>query len=312
MKKEVNEIKNSKELIIPADKTANMYKIKPETYEKMLHNNITKDYRKSNNNIVKEINKEAKSISEKFKISDRVNVMPEKNAFITIKDHKENFDNDPKCRLINPTKSEIGKISKVIIQNINSKIREKSNLLQWRSTQEAIEWFENIETKNKKELIQCDIESFYPSISENLLKKSLAFAEKFVTITNKERNTIMHARKTILKNNDETWIKKEGLFDVGMGANDSAEVAELVGLMLLWNIRELIPEIQFGLYRDDGLGVMKTGKGCHTENIKKKLIKIFKDNELKIDIKMRLQKADFLDVTFDLYDGTYKPYKKTK
>ena len=95
-----------------------------------------------------------------------------------------------------------------------------------------------------------------------------------------------------------------------MGANDSAEVAELVGLMLLWDIRELIPEIQFGLYRDDGLGVMKTGKGCHTENIKKKLIKIFKENELKIDIKMRLQKADFLDVTFDLYDGTYKPYKK--
>ena len=193
MKKEVNEIKNSKELIIPADKTANMYKLKPETYEKMLHNNITKDYRKSNNNIVKEINKEAKSISEKFKISDRVNVMPEKNAFITIKDHKENFDNDPKCRLINPTKSEIGKISKIIIQNINSKIREKSNLLQWRSTQEAIEWFENIETKNKKELIQCDIEKVSPSISKNPFEESLTFTEKFLTITKRERNAILHA-----------------------------------------------------------------------------------------------------------------------
>ena len=37
---------------------------------------------------------------------------------------------------------------------------------------------------------------------------------------------------------------------------------------------------------------------------------MFKENELKIEIKMKLQKAYFLDVTFDLYDGTYKPYKK--
>ncbi len=35
--------------------------------------------------------------------------------FISLKDHKENFENNPKCRLINPAKSESGKLSKIIL-----------------------------------------------------------------------------------------------------------------------------------------------------------------------------------------------------
>ena len=39
-----------------------------------------------------------------------------------------------------------------------------------------------------------------------------------------------HARKSLLFNKQQTWIKKEsGLFDVAMGAYDGAEVYELVG-----------------------------------------------------------------------------------
>lgn len=34
-----------------------------------------------------------------------------------------------------------------------------------------------------------------------------------------------------------------------MGANDSAKISELVGVKLLWEIREKIPEIQFGKKR---------------------------------------------------------------
>ena len=45
--------------------------------------------------------------------------MARKNAFVTLKDHKENFDTNPKCRLLNPSKSELGKVSKVVLDRIN-------------------------------------------------------------------------------------------------------------------------------------------------------------------------------------------------
>jgi hypothetical protein len=41
--------------------------------------------------------------------------MKKREEFISLKDHKENFVNNPKCRLINPAKSgESGKLSKII------------------------------------------------------------------------------------------------------------------------------------------------------------------------------------------------------
>ena len=45
----------------------------------------------------------------------------EGSSFITIKDHKENFDKHPTGRLINPAKNELGRISKLILDKINKK-----------------------------------------------------------------------------------------------------------------------------------------------------------------------------------------------
>ena len=69
-------------------------------------------------------------ITSKLSIGDRVDTMATRNAFVTLKDHKDNFDSHPKCRLINPSKSELGKVSKVIIDNINNKIRSTLNVNQ--------------------------------------------------------------------------------------------------------------------------------------------------------------------------------------
>ena len=41
-------------------------------------------------------------------------------SYITLKDHKEDFQNNPKVRLINPAKLEIGKVANVILQEINN------------------------------------------------------------------------------------------------------------------------------------------------------------------------------------------------
>ena len=57
----------------------------------------------------------------------------------------------------------------------------------------------------------------------------------------------MNARKTISVNDVNTWQKVNYLFDVAMDANDGAEIAELVGLKILNDMREHVPEIDFWL-----------------------------------------------------------------
>jgi len=58
------------------------------------------------------IDREAKVIAKELDLDGRVECLAQRDAFITLKDHKENFANNLKCRLINPAKSEIGLISK--------------------------------------------------------------------------------------------------------------------------------------------------------------------------------------------------------
>ena len=139
---------------------------------------VTKDYRIIDEDIVKTINKEAKELTEELKIADRVESHSEAPAFVTIKDHKKDFKTDPKCRLINPAKSQIGQISKKILQENNSKLREKLNLKQWQSTNQVLKWFAEIKDKKQKTFLQLDIVEFYPSISEELLQKAFNFAEQ--------------------------------------------------------------------------------------------------------------------------------------
>ena len=68
------------------------------------------------------IDDKAKTITEKLRIDDRVETTATKEAFITLKHHKDNFENKPTCRLISPSKQEIGKISKQILEHINRKL----------------------------------------------------------------------------------------------------------------------------------------------------------------------------------------------
>ena len=112
----------------------------------------------------------------------------DKDAFITLKDHNPNFEDKPTCRLINPTKSEIGKISKNILDRINSTIAKKRNLNQWKNTTAVINWFKSIQNKQQFSFICFDIEEFSPSISQDLLNKALDFASNYDNITTEERN----------------------------------------------------------------------------------------------------------------------------
>ena len=60
------------------------------------------------------------------------------------------------------------------------------------------------------------------------------WASTFTNIEQKTKDIIFHARKTFLFYQGEPYVKKNAPdFDCPMGAHDSAEVCELVGLYIL-------------------------------------------------------------------------------
>ena len=66
----------------------------------------------------------------------------------------------------------------------------------------------------------------------------------------------------------------------------------------------------FSLYRDDDLTLMRSENGQKRDRIRKEVIKIFKEIGFKIEIKTNFKVVDFLDITFNPFSGTYKPYRK--
>ena len=54
---------------------------------------------KAENKQLKKIDDKAKTITEKLRIDNRVETTATKEAFITLKDHKDNFKSKPTCRL---------------------------------------------------------------------------------------------------------------------------------------------------------------------------------------------------------------------
>ena len=122
----------------------------------------------------------------------------------------------------------------------------------------------------------------------------------------------MHTKRSLLFENDVAWVKKgdSGEFDVTMGSFDGAETCELVGLYILNILGNKFGKENFGLYRDDGLACLKNLNGHQSDKLRKDITKVFKEMGLNITIQANLKIVNFLDVTFNLEDGTYKPYKK--
>ena len=64
------------------------------------------------------------------------------------------------------------------------------------------------------------------------------------------------------------------------------------------------------MHRDDRLVLLRSTSKQKTERIRKDIIETFKNAGFKIKMKTNLHIFDILDVTFNLLDATYKPYKK--
>ena len=305
-----NKIKKPNTLLIPADKTTNFYAMNPSSYDKLVKENVTKTYKKSNDKLVGELDAKSAKIAERLKLHDRIEKLARKEAFVTLKDHKPNFYDHPMCRLINPSKSEIGATSKQILDDINASIITSAKMNQWKNTASVLKWFSSLKNKNSLSFICFDVCEFYPSITEKLLSKALDFATNFRQITSNEHEIILHAKRSLLFSDNCPWEKKSAnnQFDVTMGSFDGAETCELVGCYLLSLLTNKYGQ-NIGLYRDDGIAAFKA-KPREMEKIKKGICKVFRDNNLKITVEANTTKVNFLDVTLDLRSEKFYPYMK--
>ena len=199
-----------------------------------------------------------------------------------------------------------------MIEKINKKLISELHFNQWKNTNTVLKWFIDMSNKKDCSFIPLDIKDFHPSINEGILTNAIQFAKLHTTIDDKDLRLIMHCRKSLLFLGKETSKKKstESCFDVTMGSFDGAEICELVGLYIQSNLENILPKTNFGLYRDDGLILLRKLNGQQMDKKGKTIIKIFKDIGLSIDIQTNLKEVDFLDVTLNLQNGTYRPYKK--
>lgn len=95
-----------------------------------------------------------------------------------------------------------------------------------------------------------------------------------------------------------------------MGSYDGTEIWELVGIYLLFPLANIIDNNNSGLYHNDGLALLCNVNRQNLDWVRKNVKKILKEAEFKTEIKTNLNIDDFLDVTFNLTNGTYCPFKK--
>ena len=280
-------------------------------YSNLLQTAITSKYKKTEKRTAENINEAGIKHAREANVINRTKINVTDSSFITLKDHKENFLNRPTIRLLNPANNEIGRISKHILQNINKTLSEEIKVNEWKNTESVINWLKSIPNKHLYTFLMFDITDFYPSVKEKLFWEAIKFAKLYISITNKDIEAMFHARKSLLYYNDEPWVKKgESNFDVSMDAYDGAEVCELIGIFMLSLLSKHINKNHIGLYRDDGLAILKNTSGPEAEKLKKKLQKLFKEKDLDIIIQCNLKITNYLDITLNLNDGSYRPYRK--
>ena len=208
LRKDMRRIRQSPDLIVKADKTRNLYLVSMTQYEKLLRDNITRNYKPAEDHMLRDINKEAKNIAERLKLDRKMDTMAKSEAFITLKDHKDNFENARPCRLINPAKSEIGIISRQVLESIVSTARNKTAVNMWKNTNATIDWFRSIQHKSRHTFITFDIVDFYPSISEDLLRSTSTFAKEYATVTDSDMEVTKMAplrERTSLDETRQRW-----------------------------------------------------------------------------------------------------------
>ena len=135
----------------------------------------------------------AKIIVKIVQIEDKTDIRGERQSFVMIKQTtrtvSEQIQN--KDYLTQPKVNQIGSVK--LSRKTSTHILQQN---QWQGSAEVIKWFKNIENKNLYTFTIFDIQQFYPSIIENLLKRAISFYQLHKEITPKDLEEVFHSRKS--------------------------------------------------------------------------------------------------------------------
>ena len=84
LNEDIKQIKRDSKIFDPTGKSCNIYKMNSETYEKLLNENITKNYKKTDQRKVRTINTDAKKIAKDLELEDRIEKRQESEFYITV------------------------------------------------------------------------------------------------------------------------------------------------------------------------------------------------------------------------------------
>ena len=108
----------------------------------------------------------------------------------------------------------------------------------------------DIKNESSYKFVNFDIESFYPSITPELLTRALEWATQYTSMSEQQKRVVFHASKSFIYSRGEAWVKKGDInFDNGLGGNH--------GLLILSKLVEL-PNFRAISYRYDGLEITKS------------------------------------------------------
>ena len=88
---EIREMYRSNNLFMSADKSRDIHRINKTRYEQFMHDNVTKTYKKCNNDKTKTINIKAKKIASKLKLEDRIQILDDNDATFLLKTIRKHF-----------------------------------------------------------------------------------------------------------------------------------------------------------------------------------------------------------------------------
>ena len=73
----------------------------------------------------------------------------------------------------------------------------------------------------------------------------------------------------------------------------------MVRIYILARLATIIKKSDCGLYREDGLVILRNVNGQQIDRTRKNIIKIFKDIGFRIDIETNSKVVNYLDITFN-------------
>ena len=82
----------------------------------------------------------------------------------------------PRIFLVCMADPDMGRVSKQILDDIITEVRESTVVYLWKNTASVIDWFKAIPEKEDNTFICFDIVEYYSSISEKLLRNTLSYA----------------------------------------------------------------------------------------------------------------------------------------